>query len=62
MPQSDPYPRVGFEIASRHGIEKTAPQVPDAAFMVKRPGRYDPRYQGRLVYPLAFYQADAIGP
>ena len=56
------YPRFGFEIASRHGIEKAAPQVPDAAFMVRWLTAPDPRYRGRLVYPPAFHEADAIDP
>jgi putative acetyltransferase len=55
------YPRFGFEVASGYGIEKAAPQVPDAAFLVKWLGTPDPRYRGRLVYPPAFYEADAIG-
>lgn len=56
------YPRFGFERASRYGIDKPAPRVPDEAFMVKRLGAYDPRIRGRLVYPPAFWEADAVGP
>jgi len=56
------YPRFGFERASLHGIEKAAEVVPDSAFMVKRLRAYDPRYRGKLVYPPAFSEADAIGP
>jgi putative acetyltransferase len=56
------YPRFGFERASLHGIDKAAPQVPDEAFMVKRLTAYRPEVRGRLVYPPAFHEADAIGP
>lgn len=56
------YPRFGFERASQHGIEKATPQVSDEAFMVRRLSSYDPRFRGQLVYPPAFYDADAIGP
>lgn len=56
------YPRFGFERASPHGIHPPSPQIPDEAFMVKLLSNYHPRYQGRVRYPPAFYQADAVGP
>ena len=48
------YPRFGFEVASRHGIEPPYDGVADAAFMVRRLSAYDERYRGRIVYPPAF--------
>ncbi len=48
------YPRFGFEIASRYGIEPPYDGVADAAFMVRRLSAYDERYRGRIVYPPAF--------
>ena len=56
------YPRFGFERGSLHGIDKPAPQVPDEAFMVRKLSAYDPRITGKLVYPPAFWEADAVGP
>jgi putative acetyltransferase len=56
------YPRLGFEPAADHHIGKPAHQVPDEAFMVYRLPAYDPAYRGRLVYPPAFHEANAIGP
>jgi len=56
------YPRFGFERASRHGILSPSPQIPDEAFMVKLLSNYDPKFRGRVRYPPAFYQADAVGP
>lgn len=48
------YPRFGFEPARPQGIEPPDPRIPDAAFMVRKLSRYDPRYRGRIVYPPAF--------
>jgi putative acetyltransferase len=56
------YPRFGFERASLHGIEKPADQVPDDAFMVRKLSAYDPAIRGKLIYPPAFWEADAVGP
>jgi len=56
------YPRLGFEPAAGYGIDKPAHQVPDEAFMVYRLCNYDPSCRGRLVYPPAFHEANAIGP
>jgi len=55
----DYYPRFGFERASAHGFEPPNPNIPDAAFMVKRLGAYDPAIRGRIVYPAAF---DILSP
>jgi putative acetyltransferase len=56
------YPRFGFEPAMEYGIDKPAHEVPDEAFMVYPLSSYDPKYRGKLVYPPAFHEADAIGP
>ncbi|MGI9608749.1 MAG: GNAT family N-acetyltransferase [Acidimicrobiia bacterium] len=56
------YPRFGFERATPHGISPPSPKIPDEAFMVKLLPNYDPSYRGRVRYPPAFYEADAVGP
>jgi putative acetyltransferase len=56
------YPRFGFERASLHGITPPSPKIPDDAFMVKLLPAYDPSYRGKVRYPPAFYEADAVGP
>jgi len=56
------YPRFGFELASRYGIDKPSDHVPDEAFMVKWLGPVDDRYRGAVVYPQPFHDAGAIGP
>jgi putative acetyltransferase len=56
------YPRFGFRPAADYGIEKPAHEVPDEAFMVCPLNNHDPQYRGRLVYPPAFHEANAIGP
>lgn len=56
------YPRFGFEPGSQHGFEPPDPRVPDEAFMIRRLGNYDPGIAGKVVYPPAFYEADAVGP
>ncbi len=56
------YPRFGFERASLHGITPPSPNIPDEAFMVKLLPNYDPSYRGKVRYPPAFYEADAVGP
>jgi putative acetyltransferase len=48
------YPRVGFEPASRYGIERPSADIPDDAFMVRRLSGYSERHRGRAVYPPAF--------
>ncbi len=56
------YPRFGFEPAADYHVDKPAHEIPDEAFMVYRLTAYDPAYRGRLVYPTAFHEANAIGP
>jgi putative acetyltransferase len=48
------YPRFGFERARDYGIEPPSSDVPDAAFMVRRLGRYDAALRGRIRYPPTF--------
>lgn len=57
----DYYPRFGFEKASTRGFEAPSARIPDAAFMVYLLPRYETRMKGRLVYPDAFWRADAVG-
>ena len=45
------YPRFGFEPASPLGLLRPSPAIPEAAWMVKRLGAYDPRIRGRVAYP-----------
>lgn len=56
------YPRFGFERATPHGITPPSPNIPDDAFMIKLLPNYDSTYRGRVRYPPAFYEADAVGP
>jgi len=56
------YPRLGFKPAADYHIDKPAHEIPDEAFMVYPLSSYDPKYRGRLVYPPAFHEANAIGP
>jgi putative acetyltransferase len=48
------YPRFGFERASPLGFVAPSPEIPDAAFMVKRLRGYNPALAGQIVYPEAF--------
>ena len=50
----DYYPRFGFERASPLGFVAPSPEIPDAAFMVKRLAGYEPALAGKIVYPDAF--------
>ncbi|HEY6961977.1 MAG TPA: N-acetyltransferase [Gaiellaceae bacterium] len=52
------YPRFGFERASAHGFAPANPNVPDAAFMLKRLPGYTTDLAGRVVYPPYF---DVLG-
>lgn len=56
------YPRFGFEPAVPLGIEKPDPRVPDEAFMVMFVNELARGTTGKLVYPPAFHEANAIGP
>ncbi len=48
------YPRFGFERARACGIEPASPNIPDAAFMVRKLAAYDSSYRGTIIYPPAF--------
>lgn len=48
------YPRFGFERARDYGLEPPSPDVPDAAFMVRRLTGYRDDLRGRVMYPPAF--------
>ncbi len=52
------YPRFGFERARPLGIEPPPPGAPDAVFMVRKLSNYDESYQGQLIYPQAFEDAE----
>ena len=56
------YPRFGFKPAADFYIDKPAHEIPDEAFMVYPLSSYGPKYRGKLVYPPAFHEANAIGP
>jgi len=55
------YPRFGFEPGRAFGCTAPSQRIPDAAFMAFRLPRYRPWMRGRLVYPDAFWRADAVG-
>jgi len=56
------YPRFGFERGSQNGLEPPDHRVPDEAFMVRKLAAYDPSITGKIAYPPAFYESDAVGP
>ena len=55
------YPRFGFEKASGLGFTAPSRRIPDEAFMVHRLPTHQPWMTGTLVYPDAFWRADAVG-
>jgi putative acetyltransferase len=48
------YPRFGFVPAAELGLERPDPRIPEAAWMVRPLGAYDPTLTGRVVYPSFF--------
>jgi putative acetyltransferase len=62
--EGDPgyYARFGFERATALGIERPSSLIPQAAFQLRTLSAYDPRMNGRIVYPEAFWRCDAVGP
>jgi putative acetyltransferase len=48
------YPQFGFMSATELGFERPDPRIPDAAWMVRPLGSYDPSLRGRIVYPSFF--------
>jgi putative acetyltransferase len=57
----DYYPRFGFVRAGDLGFVAPSVRIPAAAFMVHMLPRYEPWMTGALVYPDAFWRADAVG-
>jgi len=57
----DFYPRLGFESATDLGFVAPSARIPRPAFLVKRLPAYQPWMTGTLVYPDAFWRADAVG-
>jgi len=55
------YPRFGFRLGSSMGFTPPSSRIQDAAFMVYPLPAYEPWMQGALVYPDAFWRADAVG-
>jgi putative acetyltransferase len=55
------YPRFGFEPAAELGFVAPSVRIPREAFMVQRRAGYQPWMTGTLVYPDAFWRADAVG-
>jgi putative acetyltransferase len=61
--EGDPgyYGRLGFEAASRHALQRPSTRIPEDAFQVYAGGEA-PLPRGAVVYPRAFWEADAVGP
>ena len=55
------YPRFGFVPAAQHGFIAPSVRIPVDAFMVYPLPAYEPWMTGALVYPDAFWRADAVG-
>jgi len=55
------YPRFGFVRASELGFVAPSVRIPADAFMVQMLPSYEPWMTGALVYPDAFWRADAVG-
>lgn len=55
------YPRFGFHPAGDAGFMAPSTRIPPAAFMVFRLPSFEPWMTGALVYPDAFWRADAVG-
>jgi putative acetyltransferase len=55
------YPRFGFEPAADRDFVPPSRRIPRAAFMVYPLPNYEPWMTGCLVYPDAFWRADAVG-
>jgi len=55
------YPRFGFRQAAQMGFIAPSTRIPTAAFMVLPLPRYEAWMTGTLVYPDAFWRADAVG-
>lgn len=55
------YGRFGFEQADKDGFRPPSNRIPPASFQVRILDAWEPWMRGRLVYPDAFWQADAVG-
>jgi putative acetyltransferase len=55
------YPRFGFRPAAEMGFTAPSVRIPRRAFMAFPLRSYDPSLRGALVYPDAFWRADAVG-
>lgn len=55
------YPRFGFRRGSTMGFSPPSARIPDAAFMAYPLPSYEEWMTGGLVYPDAFWRADAVG-
>lgn len=55
------YPRFGFQRASDLGFKAPSVRIPSDAFMVHCLPTYEPWMTGALIYPDAFWRADAVG-
>jgi putative acetyltransferase len=55
------YPQFGFVQAAGLGFTAPSVRIPTAAFMVRPLPAYEPSISGALVYPDAFWRADAVG-
>lgn len=55
------YPRFGFRLAGEMGFTPPSVRIPHVAFMAYPLPSYDPSLRGALVYPDAFWRADAVG-
>ena len=55
------YPRFGFRAAINLGFSAPSKRIPSAAFMVYPLPKYEHWMTGALVYPDAFWRADAVG-
>ena len=55
------YPRFGFRLAGEMGFTAPSVRIPHRAFMAYPLPNYEPSLRGALVYPDAFWRADAVG-
>ncbi|HEV3212071.1 MAG TPA: N-acetyltransferase [Acidimicrobiales bacterium] len=55
------YGRFGFTPGGDQGFRKPSLRTPDAAFQALRLAAWEPWMTGTLVYPHAFWEADAVG-
>lgn len=61
FPEGSLLPRFGFRRALDLGFSAPSVRIPSDAFMVYRLPRYETSMTGALIYPEAFWRADAVG-